>query len=273
MSLLPSPRPLRGIDMSLTSTGPLRQWNILGFPTQRVHSHCKAEKFLGLWNCATYVIFQTFLGRGVHTCINSGAVVLLKMISCEAGPFSIRVSKERKKNLTSKLDVSLGSPGNHKITPLRTAEGAISLPLASLKDTRAEEEGLQKGAEHEIRAEWTWAWRMTRQCWSLLPFLSQREFHQQLHGAGAAHKDENPSRQEPTQTAPVSTGSPSMGMPLVTWASQHERRAGITRLATATARLGHHNQTAVEGCWYFKQVLCTDKQGVEIVSGISFVHH
>ena len=57
------------------------------------------------------------------------------------------------KRLTSKLDTSLNSPGNHKRTPLKTAESAISVPLSSFKETRMEEE--EKRAEYETRSEYT----------------------------------------------------------------------------------------------------------------------
>lgn len=73
-------------------------------------------------------------------------MVCLKIVSCEAGP-------HRKKGLTSKTDASLDSPGNHKITPLKAAESAISVLLSSFKEMRMEVEGLEKKAERETRAE------------------------------------------------------------------------------------------------------------------------
>lgn len=78
-------------------------------------------------------------------CNNSVAMVWLKMVSCEAGLSAYKFQKRKKKKwLTSELDASLDSPGNHKITPPKTAESAISVPLSSFKETRVEEERREK---------------------------------------------------------------------------------------------------------------------------------
>lgn len=75
-------------------------------------------------------------------CDTSVAVVWLKMVSCETGPSAYKFHKRKKKKvLTSKLDASLDSPGNHKITFLKTAKYAISTPLSSFKETRVAGKG------------------------------------------------------------------------------------------------------------------------------------
>lgn len=67
-------------------------------------------------------------GFGEGVCDNSATVVWLKMVSCEAEPSAYKFQERRRKRkpkkpkkLTSKQDASLDSPGNHKITPLKTA--------------------------------------------------------------------------------------------------------------------------------------------------------
>lgn len=113
--------------------------------------------------------------------------------------FNTRFIRERKKNakgLTSKLDTSLDSPGNHKVTFLKMVECAISTHLYRLLRWVVEE-GLERRAL---------SWRK-QQVGNAKPCWSQQEFNQQLHGTGAAAKDTNPSRQEQRQTPNVSLGA------------------------------------------------------------------
>lgn len=83
----PTPKTLRGIDMSLMSTGPLRQRQVerLGisypacaFPLQ------SSEILKAVKLCHLCDLSDSFEEGSI--CDNSVAVVWLKMVSCEAGP-------------------------------------------------------------------------------------------------------------------------------------------------------------------------------------------
>lgn len=80
------------------------------------------------------MIFQTVLGRGIILCDSSVAVVGKRWFPARLG-LQHTFHKRKKKNakgLTSKLDTSLDSPGNHKVTFLKMVECAISTHLYRL---------------------------------------------------------------------------------------------------------------------------------------------
>lgn len=134
---------LRGIGMRLS-----RGWPFEAEAVERLGISCSlcafplqsGEILRAVKLCHLCDLSERF-GEG-DMCDTSVAVVWLKMVSCETGPSAYKFHKRKKKKvLTSKLDASLDSPGNHKITFLKTAKYAISTPLSSFKETRVAGKG------------------------------------------------------------------------------------------------------------------------------------
>lgn len=89
-------------------------------------------------------------------CDNSVAVVWFPVrLGFQHICFKREERKKIKRGLTSKIDTSFDSPGNHKITPLKTAESAISVSLSSFKKTR-----MKEGPEKS----WAWNQKLNTRC-------------------------------------------------------------------------------------------------------------